>query len=60
MGSSDHRQYGKKSEGVDFGYQKLPRLNSQNIFGDKGICYGFKLRKGNTHSAADAPEMLLF
>jgi hypothetical protein len=58
MDSSDHRQYGVKSEGVDFGYQKFPCLNSQNIFDDKGICYGFKLRKGNTHSAADAPEML--
>ncbi len=58
MGSSDHRQYGVKSEGVDCGYQKFPCLNSQNLFDDKGICYGFKLRKGNTHSAADAPEML--
>lgn len=56
--SSDHRQYGKKLEGVDFGYQKFQCLNSQNIFDDKGICYGVKLRKGNTHSATDAPEML--
>ncbi len=56
--SSDHRQYGVKSEGVDFGYQKFPCLNSQNIFDDKGICYGFKLRKGNTYSGVDAPEML--
>ena len=44
MDSSDHRQYGVKSEGVDFGYQKFPCLNSQNLFDDKGICYGFKLR----------------
>ena len=58
MDSSDHRQYGVKSEGVDFGYQKFPCLNSQNLFDEKGICYGFKVRKGNTHSAADAPEML--
>ena len=56
--SSDHEQFGIKSEGVDFGYRKFRCLNSQNIFDDKGICYGFKLRKGNTHSAADAPEML--
>ena len=56
--SSDHEQYGVKSEGVDFGYRKFRCLNSQNVFDDKGICYGFKLRKGNTHSAADAPEML--
>ena len=44
MDSSDHRQYGVKSEGVDCGYQKFPCLNSQNLFDDKGICYGFKLR----------------
>jgi hypothetical protein len=58
MDSSDHRQYGVKSEGVDFGYRKFRCLNSQNLFDDKGICYGFKLRKGNTYSAVDAPEML--
>lgn len=58
MDSSDHEQYGVKSEGVDFGYRKFRCLNSQNIFDDKGLCYGFKLRKGNTHSSVDAPEML--
>jgi hypothetical protein len=58
MDSSDHQQYGLKSEGVDFGYRKFRCLNSQNLFDDKGICYGFKLRKGNTYSAVDAPEML--
>jgi hypothetical protein len=58
MDSSDHQQYGVKSEGVDFGYRKFRCLNSQNLFDDKGICYGFKLRKGNTYSAVDAPEML--
>ena len=56
--SSVHEQFGIKSEGVDFGYRKFRFLNSKNIFDDKGICYGLKLRKGNTHSAADAPEML--
>ena len=58
MDSSDHQQYGVKSEGVDFGYRKFRCLNSQNLFDDKGISYGFKLRKGNTYSAVDAPEML--
>ena len=58
MDSSDHRQYGVKTEGVDFGYQKFRCLNSQNLFDDRGLCYGFKLRKGNTYSAVDAPEML--
>ncbi|NOT78120.1 MAG: hypothetical protein HOP07_03850 [Bacteriovoracaceae bacterium] len=54
MDSSDHQQYGVKSEGVDFGYKKLRCLNSQNIFDDKGICYGFKLRKGNTGKFQDS------
>ena len=58
MDSTDHQQYGLKSEGVAYGYRKELCLNSQNLFDDKGICYGFKLRKGNTHSVADAPEML--
>lgn len=56
--SSDHQQYGVKSEGVEFGYKKFPCLNSQNIFDDKGYCYGFKLRKGSTYSSIDASEMI--
>lgn len=56
--SSDHHQYGVKSEGVEFGYRKVPCLNSQNIFDDKGYCYGFKLRKGSTHSSIDASQMI--
>jgi hypothetical protein len=44
MDSSDHKQYGKKSEGVSFGYKKELCLNSQNLFDDKGHLYGIKLR----------------
>jgi hypothetical protein len=58
MDSSDHKQYGKKSEGVSFGYKKELCLNSQNLFDDKGLLYGFKLRSGNTHSSVDATELL--
>jgi len=58
MDSSDHLQHGLKMEGVTFGYKKFPCLNSQMIFDDKGLCYGFKLRSGNTHSVVDGPEML--
>lgn len=58
MDSTDHQQYGKKSEGVAFGYKKQLCLNSQNLFDDKGILYGFKLRAGNTHSSIDATELL--
>ena len=38
----------------------IPIVRGQGayLFDDKGICYGFKLRKGNTYSAVDAPEML--
>lgn len=58
MDSSDHEQYGVKMEGVDFGYRKVRCLNSQNIFDDKGLCYGFDLRKGNTYSGKGAVEMM--
>jgi hypothetical protein len=58
MDSSDHQQYGVKSEGVAFGYRKFLCLNSQNMFDDKGFCYGFKLRKGNTYSSEDAAQMI--
>ena len=43
---------------MDFGYRKFRCLNSQSIFDEKGLCYGFKLRSGNTHSVVDIPEML--
>jgi hypothetical protein len=58
MDSTDHQQYGVKSEGVSYGYRKELCLNSQNIFDDKGLLYGFKLRAGNTYSSIDATELL--
>lgn len=58
MDSSDHEQYGLKMEGVDYGYRKVRCLNSQNLFDDKGLCYGFDLRKGNTFSSKGAVEMM--
>jgi hypothetical protein len=58
MDSSDHQQYGLKSEGVAYGYKKHLCVNSQNLFDDKGLCYGFKLRSGNTHSCVDATELI--
>lgn len=58
MDSSDHEQYGLKMEGVDYGYRKVRCLNSQNIFDDRGLCYGFDLRKGNTYSGKGAVEMM--
>ena len=58
MDASDHQQYGLKIEGVTFGYKKFRCVSSQMIFDEKGLCYGFKLRSGNTHSVVDGPEML--
>ncbi|MEN9487177.1 MAG: hypothetical protein RIR56_865 [Bacteroidota bacterium] len=58
MDSTDHQQYGVKSEGVSYGYRKELCLNSQNLFDDKGLLYGFKLRAGNTYSSVDATELL--
>jgi hypothetical protein len=58
MDSTDHQQYGRKSEGVEYGYRKILCLNSQNLFDDRGLCYGFHLRRGNTYSGEDAVEMI--
>jgi hypothetical protein len=33
-------------------------LSSQNLFDDKGLCYGFALRNGASHSSVGAIEMM--
>jgi hypothetical protein len=58
MDASEHQQYGLKTEGVKYNYKKFLALSSQMIFDEKGLCYGFKLREGGTHSVVDGPEML--
>lgn len=58
MDGTLHQQYGKKMEGVEYNYKKFMSLSSQNLFDDKGLCYGFTLRNGATHSSVGAVEMM--
>jgi hypothetical protein len=58
MDGTLHEQFGKKMEGVEWNYKKLRSLSSQNLFDDKGLCYGFALRNGATHSSIGAIEMM--
>jgi hypothetical protein len=58
MDGTLHQQYGYKMEGVEFNYKKFRSLSSQNLYDDKGLCYGFELRDGATHSSVGAVEML--
>ncbi len=58
MDGTIHQQYGKKMEGVEFSYKKINGLSSQNLFDDKGFCYGFALRNGATHSSVGSIEMM--
>jgi hypothetical protein len=53
-----HQQYGEKMEGVEFSYRQVNGLSSQNLFDDKGLCYGFALRNGASHSSVGAIEMM--
>jgi hypothetical protein len=58
MDGTIHQQYGKKMEGVEFSYRQVNGLSSQNLFDDKGFCYGFALRNGSAHSSVGAIEMM--
>lgn len=58
MDGTIHQQYGKKMEGVEWSYKNIEGLSSQNLFDDKGLCYGFALRNGAAHSSVGAVEMM--
>lgn len=58
MDGTLHEQYGEKMEGVEWNYKNFRSLSSQNLFDDKGLCYGFSLRNGATHSSIGAVEMM--
>ena len=58
MDSTPHEQFGEYMEGVDWNYKQIRCLDSQNVFDQYGLCYGWHLRKGNTYSAVGAVEML--
>ena len=58
MDSTPHQQYGEYMEGVEWNYKQIRCLDSQNIFDQYGLCYGWHLREGNTYSSQGAVEML--
>jgi hypothetical protein len=58
MDGTIHQQYRKKMEGVEWSYKNVEGLSSQNLFDDKGLCYGFALRNGAAHSSVGAVEMM--
>jgi hypothetical protein len=58
MDGTLHEQYGEKMEGVEWNYKNFRSLSSQNLFDDKGLCYGFALRNGAAHSSIGAVEMM--
>jgi len=58
MDGTLHEQYGEKMEEVEWNYKKFRSLSSQNLFDDKGLCYGFSLRNGAAHSSVGAVEMM--
>lgn len=58
MDATDHQQWGQYTEGVEWNYKNKRCLDSQNAFDEYGLSYGFKLRKGATHTSVDAVEMI--
>lgn len=56
--STSHVQHGEKMEGVTWNYKNEWCLDSQVIFDELGLCYGFELRSGATKSGVRAPEMI--
>jgi hypothetical protein len=58
MDGTIHEQFGKKMEGVEWSYRNVNGLSSQNLFDEKGLCYGFALRNGAAHSSVGAVEMM--
>ena len=58
MDGTTHEQFGLKMEGVEWNYKNINALTSQNLFDERGLCYGFHLRSGATHSSVGAIEMM--
>lgn len=58
MDATPHEQFAEKMEGVEYNYKSIKCLDSQNCFDEYGLCYGWDLRKGSTHSSKGASEML--
>ena len=56
--STMNRQYGEKMEGVACNYQKLPCLDTLNIYDELGFQYLLNVRPGNTHTSQGAGQAI--
>lgn len=53
-----HEQSGKKMEGLAFNYQGQWGLDSQVVFDELGLCYGFALRPGDVGNNVGSSAMI--
>lgn len=58
MDATPHKQWGQYMEGVDWCYNKERGYITQNAFDENGLCYGWNLMSGNSHSHNGAVEMI--
>lgn len=58
MDATPHKQWGQYMEGVDWCYNKEKGYITQNAFDEYGLCYGWNLMTGNSHSHNGAVEMI--
>jgi hypothetical protein len=56
--STSHVQSGDKMEGLAINYKGEWCLDSQVVFDEMGLCYGFQLRSGSTKSGVDAEVLV--
>lgn len=56
--STDHEQYGKNTEGVEFNYKHRRALDSIQAFDQFGLQYWMHVRPGNTFTANNSPEVI--
>ena len=56
--TTPHEQRGKKMEGLAWNYKDQWCLDSQVIFDEMGLCYGFQLRPGDVGNNVGSSEMI--
>jgi hypothetical protein len=56
--TTTHEQTGQKMEGVAFNYDGKWCLDSQVMFDELGLCYGFQLRRGDTGNNIGSVDMI--
>ena len=56
--STPHEQKSEKMEGLAYNYKNMWCLDSQVVFDQKGLCWNFELREGNTKSGFKADKQV--